>query len=149
MSTKVTLPQRQRSFGTSGDNLYNLDTMPSHHLPPLTSQTVGGGGHHHGATNAGVKVQQLFEDPKHDHDKKRENIQNGGVQDTSLPAVRPTSTGSGGSKAGSAKQREVPMTAEVAMKKYMHKLSSFEHHEIFNFPQIYFVGPNSKKRQGV
>jgi len=149
MSTKVTLPQRQRSFGTSGDNLYNLDTMPSHHLPPLTSQTVGGGGgHHHGSTNAGVKVQQLFEDPK-DHDKKRENIQNGGVQETSLPAVRPTSTGSGGSKTGSAKQREVPMTAEVAMKKFMHKLSSFEHHEIFNFPQIFFVGPNSKKRQGV
>ena len=41
------------------------------------------------------------------------------------------------------------MSPESAMKQYMHKLSSYEHHEIFNFPQIYFVGPNAKKKQGV
>ena len=35
------------------------------------------------------------------------------------------------------------------MKQYMHKLSSFEHHEIFNYPQIYFVGPNAKKKMGI
>ncbi|KAF6027905.1 DYRK2 [Bugula neritina] len=35
------------------------------------------------------------------------------------------------------------------MKQYMHKLSSFEHHEIFSYPNIYFVGQNAKKRQGV
>ena len=33
------------------------------------------------------------------------------------------------------------------MKTFMHKLSSYEHHEIFNFPQIYFVGQNAKKKQ--
>ena len=156
MSTKVTLPQRQRSFGTSGENLYNLDNMPSHHLPPLTSQTVGGGGSHlHSRSPTGVKVQQLFEGKPHEaHDNKRENhIQNGGGQENSpshLPAVRPaSSTGSGaGSKTGSAK-RPIVMNPEMAMKQYMHKLSAFEHHEIFNYPQIHFVGPNCKKRQGV
>lgn len=35
------------------------------------------------------------------------------------------------------------------MKQYMHKLSTFEHHEIFNYTHVYFVGPNAKKRQGV
>ena len=155
MSTKVTLPQRQRSLGTSGENLYNLESMPSHHLPPLTSQTVGGGTHHihSGGNQAGVKVQQLYEDKHHDshhHEKKRE--QNGGDADENqqhLPAVRPASSlGSAGSKSGSAK-RILAMTPESAMKQFMHKLSSFEHHEIFNYPQIFFTGPNAKKRQGV
>lgn len=152
MTTKVTVPVRQRSFGTSGENLYNLDNMP--HLPPLTSQTVGGGAHLHSGSQSGVKVQQLYEDKHHEaHDKKRECIQNGGGNENSpshLPAVRPASgTGSGtGSKAGSAKRTSV-MNPESAMKQYMHKLSSYEHHEIFNYPQTFFVGPNCKKRQGV
>jgi dual specificity tyrosine-phosphorylation-regulated kinase 2/3/4 len=146
MSTRVTLPQRQRQFGEN--NLYNIENMPSHHLPPLTSQTVGGGGLHSG-NQGGVKVQQLFEDPKNE---KRENIQNGGTENSPshLPAVRPTSSaGSLSSKPGSGKNRSAPISPEKAMKESMHKLSSFEHHEIFNFPQIFFVGPNSKKRQGV
>lgn len=41
------------------------------------------------------------------------------------------------------------MTPEQAMKNYMQKLSAFEHHEIFNFPEIYFVGQNAKKLQGI
>lgn len=157
MSTKVTL-QRQPSFGKSGDNLYK-DQMPSTHLPPLTSQTVGGSHHHQSSSNQpGLKVQQLFEDNKHNehHDKKRE-IQNGGVHvgvendnNPHLPSVRPpSSAGSLASKGGSATKRTLAMSPETAMKQYMHKLSSFEHHEIFNYPQIYFVGPNAKKRQGV
>ncbi|KAK2168473.1 hypothetical protein NP493_1227g00030 [Ridgeia piscesae] len=157
MSTKVTLPQRHRSFGVSGEHLYqkNNTTMPAHHLPPLTSQMVGGGGH---PSTAGVKVQQLFEDSKHhaEHqlDKKKE-IQNGVVapnnviQTSHLPSVRPeSSTGSTGSKTSSAK-RGMALNPESAMKQYMHKLSSFEHHEIFNYPQIYFVGPNAKKKMGI
>lgn len=149
MSTKVTLPQRQRSFGTSGESLYHLDMPATHHLPPLTSQTVGGGSHH---ITGGVKVQQLFEDPKHHeslHHVKRD-IQNGAATENQpiLPVVRaPSSIGSAGSK-NSAK-RSLAQSPETAMKQYMHKLSSFEHHEIFNYPQIFFVGPNAKKRQGV
>ena len=132
--------------------------MPSHHLPPLASQTVGGGG----GSSQGVKVQQLFETAdKKGAAQSREIIQNGGgtvENGTStnktvghLPAVRPSSSaGSTGSKGlGSAKRSGAAVNPESAMKQYMHKLSSFEHHEIFNFPQIYFVGPNAKKRQGV
>lgn len=152
MSMKVTLPQRQRSFGTSGENLYNIEKMPSHHLPPLASQTVGGGPHN-GNNQAGLKVQQLFED-KHEHDKRPRDLQNGGLNGdennpSHLPAVRPaSSTGSVTSKVGSGKGPR-PLNPESAMKQYMHKLSSFEHHEIFNYPLIYFVGQNAKKRQGV
>ncbi|CAL8079128.1 unnamed protein product [Calicophoron daubneyi] len=41
------------------------------------------------------------------------------------------------------------LTPEMAMKLYMHKLTAYEHHEIFNYPHIYFVGQNAKKRSGV
>ena len=41
------------------------------------------------------------------------------------------------------------MAPEMAMKQFMHKLTSYEHHEIFNYSQIYFVGANAKKRHGV
>ncbi len=40
------------------------------------------------------------------------------------------------------------MTPEQAMKNYMQKLSAFEHHEIFNYQEIFFVGQNAKKLQG-
>lgn len=42
-----------------------------------------------------------------------------------------------------------PMTPETAMKNYMQKLTSFEHHEIFNYPEIYFLGQNAKKIHGI
>ena len=35
------------------------------------------------------------------------------------------------------------------MKSYMQKLTTFEHHEIFNYTEIYFCGQNAKKLQGV
>ena len=41
------------------------------------------------------------------------------------------------------------MTPESAMKQYMQKLTTFEHHEIFNYPEIYFLGQNAKKLHGV
>ncbi len=135
--------------------------MPSHHLPPLAAnQTVAGGSHHIHSGQTGVKVQQLFvEENKHDSKRDLQNgggvpaAVSGGVNNENtpshLPAVRPgSSAGSVASKVGSAK-RALAMSPETAMKQYMHKLTSFEHHEIFNFPQIYFVGPNAKKRQGV
>jgi len=41
------------------------------------------------------------------------------------------------------------ITPEQAMKQYMHKLTAYEHHEVFSYPHIYFAGQNAKKRQGV
>ena len=40
-------------------------------------------------------------------------------------------------------------TPEQVMKLYMNKLTPYEHHEIFNYPQIYFIGANAKKRPGI
>ena len=40
-------------------------------------------------------------------------------------------------------------TPEQVMKLYMNKLTPYEHHEIYNYPQIYFIGANAKKRPGI
>ncbi|KAK0062528.1 dual specificity tyrosine-phosphorylation-regulated kinase 2 [Biomphalaria pfeifferi] len=142
---KTLLVQQRRPLISNTMFTHTVEGGHSHHLPPLTSQTVGGGG-----SGQGVRVQQLFEDHKH-HTEKREAIQNGGGgDDQSLSQVpRPSSSaGSTGSK-GSGVRRGNRMSPEFAMKQYMHKLSSYEHHEIFSFPDIYFVGQNAKKKQGV
>lgn len=139
--------QRTRSLLTTGD-MYTHTIDGSHHLPPLASQTVGGASHS-AHVSQGPKVTQLYEDHKH-HDK-RDLVQHGGQEEqNALPAVRPSSSaGSMGSKTGSAARRNNAMSPESAMKQYMHKLTSFEHHEIFNYTSIFFVGQNAKKRQGV
>ena len=50
----------------------------------------------------------------------------------------------------STSQRRIqPMSPETAMKNYMQKLTTFEHHEIFNYSEIYFIGQNAKKIHGV
>lgn len=89
-------------------------------LPPIKSQTI-----------AGFKFQSSVH-------KLFDVDQNGDSPDNKAVAV----VGSGG--AG----KTLVATPEQVMKMYMHKLSPYEHHEIFNYPQIYFIGANAKKRQG-
>jgi dual specificity tyrosine-phosphorylation-regulated kinase 2/3/4 len=57
-----------------------------------------------------------------------------------------SSTSSGG---GSQKPKTMVATPEQVVKLYMGKLTPFEHHEIFNYQQIFFIGANAKKRPGL
>ncbi|KAF7642659.1 hypothetical protein LDENG_00253480, partial [Lucifuga dentata] len=52
-------------------------------------------------------------------------------------------------KSTDSKPKPAALTPEQAMKQFMSKMSSFEHHEIFSYPEVFFVGPNAKKRSGV
>jgi hypothetical protein len=54
-----------------------------------------------------------------------------------------------GSSSQQQARRIQPMSPETAMKNYMQKLTSFEHHEIFNYSDIFFIGQNAKKINGV
>ncbi|XP_074644711.1 dual specificity tyrosine-phosphorylation-regulated kinase 2-like [Tubulanus polymorphus] len=172
MSTRVKpMPiQRARSLvgtTTTGDNMYAIENPPSTHLPPLTSQTVGGSTHHVQLTaqpHQSVKVQQLYEESKHHHEKHHRESHRAGEKENQTAGdryqpqqnaiVRPGSSQGSLTKTtttttNSSGKRSNAMSPEIAMKQYMHKLSSYEHHEIFSYPQVYFVGPNAKKRQGV
>ncbi|XP_060135630.1 dual specificity tyrosine-phosphorylation-regulated kinase 2 isoform X2 [Zootoca vivipara] len=138
-------------------------------LPPLkpssAAHTVGGNKHTmnehlHVASHGQIQVQQLFED----NSNKRTVLttQPNGlttVAKLGLPVVpdrqldsahrRQGSSSSLKSTEGPGKVKASPMMPDQAMKQYMQKLTTFEHHEIFSYPEIYFVGPNAKKRQGV
>ncbi|EFN86917.1 Putative dual specificity tyrosine-phosphorylation-regulated kinase 3-like protein [Harpegnathos saltator] len=61
--------------------------------------------------------------------------------------------GGGGSGGGGvvsiSKPKTMTVTPEIVMKLYMNKLTPYEHHEIFNYQQIYFIGANAKKRPGI
>lgn len=127
-------------------------------LPPLKTSTKANLKHHDVTSNpnalphlSGVQVQQLFEEETNQQNKGKVAPEVQG-----LPSVRPTSQSGGRTQSadrrsngsGSQKSRDF-MSPNQAMKQLMHKLTNYEHHEIFNYPQIYFVGPNAKKRQGV
>ena len=130
-------------------------------LPPLRKNDAQ-------TQSKALHVQQLFEDDADGGGVQahKPNRTGGGVVATTLPSVttggRPLSSslsrpasrggGGGGGEAGSdtgTTAKSTAMSPEQAMKLYMHKLTSYEHHEIFNHPKVYFVGPAAKKRQGV
>ncbi|XP_007888657.1 dual specificity tyrosine-phosphorylation-regulated kinase 2-like [Callorhinchus milii] len=48
----------------------------------------------------------------------------------------------------STRLKAEPMMPEEAIKHYIQKLTPYEEHEIASYSEIYFVGPNSKKRPG-
>lgn len=47
------------------------------------------------------------------------------------------------------KPKALVATPQQVMELYMNKLTPYEHHEIFKYPQIYFIGANAKKRPGL
>nr|XP_026694893.1 dual specificity tyrosine-phosphorylation-regulated kinase 2 [Ciona intestinalis] len=62
---------------------------------------------------------------------------------------------SGSTLTGSAKSKgdrdsvQSYISPDEAMKQFMQKLTSYEHHEVFSYPRIYFTGTSAKKRPGV
>uniref|UniRef100_A0A8C3AII9 dual-specificity kinase n=1 Tax=Cyclopterus lumpus TaxID=8103 RepID=A0A8C3AII9_CYCLU len=63
------------------------------------------------------------------------------------PHCRQGSASSNKSSEGKPKPPFLP--PEMAMKQFMSKMSSLEHQEVFTYPEVYFIGPNAKKRSGV
>lgn len=47
------------------------------------------------------------------------------------------------------KPKALVATPDQVMKLYMNKLTPYEHLEIYNYPQVYFIGVNAKKRPGM
>jgi dual specificity tyrosine-phosphorylation-regulated kinase 2/3/4 len=80
----------------------------------------------------------------------KENVQNnavvqGRIQSGSGSGQNATTKSNIASKTSAS----VALTPEEAMAQFMQKMSSYEHHEVFSYPQVYFVGPNAKKLPGV
>jgi dual specificity tyrosine-phosphorylation-regulated kinase 2/3/4 len=130
-------------------------------LPPLkaasnktgTTKAVQENGH--GLPQlGGIQVQQLYDESSGENKLKIEAAKRplptvANNNNNSRPGTSPTSERRSSNSNESSKGKGQSMTPEQSMKLYMHKLTTFEHHEVFNFPLVYFVGPNAKKRQGV
>uniref|UniRef100_A0A1A7Z2W2 dual-specificity kinase n=1 Tax=Iconisemion striatum TaxID=60296 RepID=A0A1A7Z2W2_9TELE len=75
------------------------------------------------------------------------------IPDRQTSASEPTHNGRQGSatsnKSTDSKPKQNALSPEQALKQFMSKLTSFEHHEVFSYPEVFFVGPNAKKRSGV
>lgn len=61
------------------------------------------------------------------------------LPDRQTTAVDPSHHGRQGSatsiKSADGKPKQTPLTPEQALKQFMSKMSSFEHHEVFSYPE--------------
>nr|XP_053645956.1 dual specificity tyrosine-phosphorylation-regulated kinase 2-like [Cherax quadricarinatus] len=134
------------SNATTGANTY-LDSGTSTHLPPLKPLVM--------KTTGAQSITQLYEFDDTNSNSEQNGQPNSvssqvSADSSSLPVVRPTSADSSSLKNGSTRQPKTYVaTPEQVMKYYMNKLTPYEHKEIFNYPQIYFIGANAKKRPGI
>ncbi|XP_069489288.1 dual specificity tyrosine-phosphorylation-regulated kinase 3 isoform X2 [Ambystoma mexicanum] len=109
-------------------------------------QPNGGPGH--------VKVQQLFEEVSHRRGNSSLPSAGGHGSEKSLPLLTKeksldSSSTTKSSDSSTKSGKTSFLTSEQAVKQYKHQLSPFELQEIAAFPEVYFVGPNAKKRPGV
>lgn len=139
--------------GGGGGGVSVSTTTSTTHLPPLKQALTM-------KTTGAPAINQLYEFDDNNSNTEQNGQPNSvssqvsGDQQTqqpgSLPVVRPPSADSTSLKNGSTRQPKTYVaTPEQVMKYYMNKLTPYEHKEIFNYPQIYFIGANAKKRPGI
>nr|XP_027208850.1 dual specificity tyrosine-phosphorylation-regulated kinase 2-like [Penaeus vannamei] len=144
-TTNTTLSNTS-SNATTGTSAY-LEGGSTTHLPPLKPLTM--------KTTGAQSITQLYEFDDTNSNSEQNGQPNSvssqvNTDSSSLPVVRPPSADSSSLKNGSTRQPKTYVaTPEQVMKYYMNKLTPYEHKEIFNYPQIYFIGANAKKRPGI
>lgn len=108
--------------------------------------------HHHQITNSHVSVITSAEQKKHlakmssttstttttTTAEIMQQQQNNGTEESSTS----------GSKTP-VKPKPMVATPQQVMALYMNKLTPYEHHEIYKYSEIYFIGANAKKRPGI
>ena len=129
-------------------------------LPPITKTYTFAGFKASNREIGADSAAQVYEEqhPMHTNGETV-TLPRAAVQNNQLPEVSPTS-GSGSNEEmekssasvtanGTVKVKPLVVSPEQVMKLYAHKLTPYEHHEIFGYSQIFFIGANAKKRQGV
>ncbi|XP_077400953.1 dual specificity tyrosine-phosphorylation-regulated kinase 2 [Vanacampus margaritifer] len=155
------------STGKAGEPVFSpghggsLATSPIT-LPPLRNSNLNpltGGAK--AAMSEGVHITQLFDDSGVKRPQANGPQPNGLAPLTPSRPERHAATAAGpdpthhgrpgatSHKSTDSKAKATVSTPEQSMKQFMSKMSSFEHHEVFTYPEVYFVGPNAKKRAGV
>ncbi|XP_071438709.1 dual specificity tyrosine-phosphorylation-regulated kinase 2-like [Hetaerina americana] len=133
---------------TPSDPFSNHKTENSNHLPPLNTQNSDSH-----KSNQLEGVQQILEDLTINHlpnlniqISNQPNTQNQASLSASHPATSDNSTIN--NRPGTPTEGTMFSTPEFALKLFEVNLTVFEKSEIYDYPQIYFIGPNAQKRQG-
>ncbi|KAI2521205.1 dual specificity tyrosine phosphorylation regulated kinase 3, partial [Homo sapiens] len=134
----------------------NVLCNPSEPPPPrrlnMTTEQFTGDHTQHFLDGGEMKVEQLFQEFGN---RKSNTIQSDGISDSEKCSPTVSQGKSSDclntvkSNSSSKAPKVVPLTPEQALKQYKHHLTAYEKLEIINYPEIYFVGPNAKKRHGV
>lgn len=152
------------SFASNnGNGTSCLNNNPSSTLTGTTNhlQSHHPHHHHHQITNSHVSIITSAEQKKHlakmssaasSHTsteimQQQQQQQNNGTNNSTTDDTGGGS-GSGGSKTP-LKPKPMVATPQQVMALYMNKLTPYEHHEIYKYSEIYFIGANAKKRPGI
>lgn len=121
----------------------------SHKNPPADSSTITNGNtslannNYHPTTSNGTT--NGYHNHSHHHHHHTTQAQPSDQSMRKSPSVDSMMS----MHSSSQPRRSNALDPDAAMKTYMSKLTAYERHEIFSYPQIYFVGQNARKRQGV
>ena len=157
--------RQQRQSGVQVQQLYESSpvlTAISHHpstthynsqkLQHADSSTVTNGNSSILNNNSNNGTSTITNGYHHNHHHHGSSQGAAGQQPGSEQSMRKSpSVDSVLSMRSSSQQRRLinALDPDAAMKTYMSKLTAYERHEIFSYPQIFFVGQNARKRQGV
>ncbi|KAG8230386.1 hypothetical protein J437_LFUL014172 [Ladona fulva] len=131
---------------TTSDVHLPLINENSNHLPQLKNQN-----------GDGMKGNRISGEQRILDDSTIQNLQNLNLHvsnpskrqnQQSLPSVRPVNSDSPNMNSSSPKPKSIVYTPEQILKLCPTKLVPYEHKEILNYPNIYFIGGEAKKRNG-
>ena len=134
------------SSATSMLHLNGMQTLPLVRHTTSNMNINGSNGTSDGSGNI-VNGGSSIDSPIHQQQQQQQNSVQSVV--TSVNSGTNNNSANGSGSTGSLKPKTMVATPEQVMKLYMNKLTPYEHHEIFNYPQIYFIGANAKKRPGI
>lgn len=145
----------QKSSSTT--NLAKLPTAPSSFAQALLNAATGtsngnaascvnnnpGGSDYHSLSSlsSGSNCSHIITPAQHKQQQHMKTM-------SEISATPPTETGED-EELKKAKPKAMVATPEQVMSLYMNKLTPYEHHEIYKYKEIYFIGANAKKRPGI
>lgn len=136
------------SAGNGGENAgakwpYQVDQQNGNDVVSLPRASVGSGC---GANSEASPSSGSMSNEESSNDKPTNGSSNGAV---SVPSTNSASSANSSKLVSATKSKPLVVTPEQVMKLYSYKLTPYEHREIFNYSELYFIGANAIKRMGI
>ena len=130
---------------TNGHSVNNGSNSNSIHMNGMQTLPMV----RHSTSNSGSGSNQTNGDVQNGVESSPKHLASTTITSATATNVINSNNAATSQNGGSLKPKIMVATPEQVMKLYMNKLTPYEHHEIFSYPQIYFIGANAKKRPGI